>query len=248
MSIADRIQQKLQERGLKQADIARATQKSTAAVTKWISGLNEPKTESLMLIAELLQVSPEWLRTGNNGIIINGNNANSGLQIGHQSNFAPLSTPVVEWDDDTAVDDDETEIDFYKDMEFACGTGLVAVNNNTTRKLRMGKITLKNLGIEPVNAFAAIAKDDSMTPYIQDGDTIFVDKGRTQIKDGRIFAIRFGDLYFCKRLYRLPNGAVRIVSDNSDEFPEMTATRENIQNGDFEVIGWIWSVSRLERW
>ncbi|RKM33601.1 helix-turn-helix transcriptional regulator, partial [Moraxella catarrhalis] len=117
-----------------------------------------------------------------------------------------------------------------------------------TRKLRMGKRTLSNLGVMPENAFAVTARDDSMMPYVQDGDTIYIDKGRKEIKDGRIFAIRFGELCLCKRLYRLPDGGVRIVSDNSDEFPEQVATKQQISDGEFEVIGWVWSVSRLERW
>lgn len=249
-NIQDRIQLALNKKGLSWAKAATSIGLSPQAPSKWKKG--QISRDNLEKLAVLTGVDLAWLISGNanNGIIVNGNNTvdKGSVQIGQQSNFIPLSTPVVEWDDNTVVDDDELEIDFYKDMGFACGTGLLAVDNITTRKLRMGRLTLKNLGIEQVNAFAAMAKDDSMTPYIQDGDTIFVDKGRTQIKDGRIFAIRFGDLYFCKRLYRMPDGSVRIVSDNSDEFPEMVATPENIKNGDFEVIGWIWSVSRLERW
>ncbi|MDO4896362.1 MAG: LexA family transcriptional regulator [Moraxella sp.] len=60
----DRIQRKLDEKRLRQADIARATGKSTAAVTKWLSGQNIPKADSLVKIANLLGVTPEWLATG----------------------------------------------------------------------------------------------------------------------------------------------------------------------------------------
>ncbi|OPH36272.1 LexA family protein [Moraxella equi] len=64
MMIHDRIQQKLDEKNLKQADIARATGKSTAAVAKWLSGQNVPKTDSLVKIAQLFGVTPNWLATG----------------------------------------------------------------------------------------------------------------------------------------------------------------------------------------
>ncbi|MDE4520170.1 S24 family peptidase, partial [Moraxella catarrhalis] len=158
-------------------------------------------------------------------------------------------TPITEWDDSTPLDDDEAEIPFYKDIAFACGHG--AVNGDAPlegRKLRMGRRTLSNLGVMPINAYAVTACDDSMTPYVQDGDTIYIDKGRKEVKDGRIFAIRFGELCLCKRLYRLPDGGVRIVSDNAAEFPEQVATKQQISDGEFEVLGWVWSVSRLERW
>ena len=107
-------------------------------------------------------------------------------------------------------------------------------------------MTLNKLGVYKDKTFAATTDDDSMLPTIQDGDTIFVDENRTRIKDGKIFAIEHGGLFYCKRLYNLPNGGVRVVSDNSDEFPEYTLTRE--QMTDFKVIGWVYSISRLERW
>ncbi|AKG19267.1 hypothetical protein AAX09_07645 [Moraxella bovoculi] len=64
MMIHERIQQKLDDKGLRQADIARATGKSTAAVAKWLSGQNVPKTDSLVKIAQLFGVTPNWLATG----------------------------------------------------------------------------------------------------------------------------------------------------------------------------------------
>ncbi|ADG61203.1 S24 family peptidase [Moraxella catarrhalis] len=166
-----------------------------------------------------------------------------------QSNINPDFESITEWDNGAPLDDDEAEIPFYKDIAFACGHG--AVNGDAPlegRKLRMGRRTLSNLGVMPINAYAVTACDDSMTPYVQDGDTIYIDKGRKEVKDGRIFAIRFGELCLCKRLYRLPDGGVRIVSDNAAEFPEQVATKQQISDGEFEVIGWVWSVSRLERW
>lgn len=66
----ERIRQKLDELDLKQADIARATKKSTPAVTKWLSGENLPKTNSLIAIAELLGVTQQWLLTGENGELL----------------------------------------------------------------------------------------------------------------------------------------------------------------------------------
>lgn len=113
MMLHDRIQEKLKEKGLKQADIARATGKSTVAVSKWLSGQNTPKTESLVKIAKMLGVTPTWLATGqgemitNNGISVGGNNINNGSQIKIQTNFGydnahsmprqQKKAPVINW-------------------------------------------------------------------------------------------------------------------------------------------------------
>ena len=205
-------------------------------IRRYSKGQAKPRNDKMKLLAQCLGVPITWLDYGEGEMTKNNDKL----------------TPITEWDDSTPLDDDdddEAEIPFYKDIAFACGYG--AVNDDVThetRKLRMGKRTLSNLGVMSENAFAVTARDDSMTPYVQDGDTIYIDKGRKEIKDGRIFAIRFGELCLCKRLYRLPDGGVRIVSDNAAEFPEQVATKQQVIDGEFEVIGWVWSVSRLERW
>lgn len=156
---------------------------------------------------------------------------------------------IDDWDSNTPLDDDEVEIPFFKDFSFACGSGSISeAMANETRKLRMAKSTLRNLTVEKNNAIAATAAGDSMNPTIKDGDTIYMDLGRKTIKDGKIFAVCIGGLFYCKRLYNLPFGGVRIVSDNSDEFPEIQLTADQIKEQDFQITGWVWQIATLERW
>lgn len=161
----------------------------------------------------------------------------------------PNLTKIDEWDSNTPLDEDEVEIPFFKDFSFACGSGSISeAMANETRKLRMAKSTLRNLTVEKNNAIAATASGDSMSPTIKDGDTIYVDLGRKTIKDGKIFAVCIGGLFYCKRLYNLPFGGVRVVSDNSDEFPEIQLTADQIKEQDFQITGWVWQIATLERW
>ncbi|MBU3845927.1 MAG: helix-turn-helix domain-containing protein [Candidatus Acinetobacter avistercoris] len=161
----------------------------------------------------------------------------------------PNLIKIDDWDSNTPLDDDEVEIPFFKDFSFACGSGSISeAMANETRKLRMAKSTLRNLTVEKNNAIAATASGDSMSPTIKDGDTIYVDLGRKTIKDGKIFAVCIGGLFYCKRLYNLPFGGVRIVSDNSDEFPEIQLTADQIKEQDFQITGWVWQIATLERW
>ncbi len=162
------------------------------------------------------------------------------------SNFRPIS----EWDEDTPLDGDEVEIPYYKTLAFACGHGNenLITEDEELRKLRMSRFTLQRLGIYRDNTFSATADGDSMSPTINDGNTIFVDKGRTTIKDGKIFAVSYGGLHYCKRLYNLPNGGIRVVSDNKEEFPEFELTKKEIEEQEFVIIGWIYHWSNTERW
>ena len=230
MQVADRINQKMTEHSLSQADLIRGTGAGRATVSGWVNGTNNPSAKHLNNLAKTLKTTTSWLLTG---IADMGQNLQS----------------VEVWDDNTPLDDDEVEIPFFKDFSFACGSGSISeAIANETRKLRMSKATLRNLTIAKDNAVAATASGDSMSPTIKDGDTIHIDLGRKNIKDGKIFAVCIGGLFYCKRLYNLPFGGVRIVSDNSDEFPEIQLTAEQIKEQDFQITGWVWQIATLERW
>ena len=225
---SDRIAQRMKELGLQHKDLVAATGASKGTVTNWINGVNNPTGKRLVQLAQVLKTTSSWLLTGNST---------------HEF------TQVEPWDSNTPLDDDEIEIPFFKDFSFACGGGSIGeAIANETRKLRMSKATLRNLSITKENAVAATAIGDSMSPTIKDGDTIHVDLGRKNIKDGKIFAICLGGLFYCKRLYNLPLGGVRIVSDNSVEFPEIQLSAQEIIDQQLEVIGWVWQISSLESW
>ena len=225
---SDRISQRMKDLGLQHKDLVAATGASKGTVTNWINGVNNPTGNRLVQLAQALKTTSSWLLTGNS---------------------TPEFTQVEPWDSNTPLDDDEVEIPFFKDFSFACGSG--SINDfivNEKRKLRMSKSTLRNLSITKDNAVAATASGDSMSPTIQDGDPIHIDLGRKDIKDGRIFVICLGGLNYAKRLYNLPFGGVRIVSDNSEEYPEINLTAEEKETQQFQVIGWVWQIARIERW
>lgn len=225
---SDRISQRMKELGLQHKDLVVATGASKGTVTNWINGVNNPTGKRLVQLAQALKTTSSWLLTGNS---------------------TPEFMQVEPWDSSTPLDDDEIEIPFFKDFSFACGGGSIGeAIANEIRKLRMSKATLRNLSITKENAVAATAIGDSMSPTIKDGDTIHVDLGRKNIKDGKIFAICLGGLFYCKRLYNLPLGGVRIVSDNSVEFPEMHLSAQEIVDQQLEIIGWVWQISSLESW
>ena len=224
---ADRISERMIELGLQHKDLVVLSGASKGTVTNWISGVNEPTGKRLIALADALKTTPDYLLTGKETQFIR----------------------VQGWDDSTPLDDDEVEIPFFKDFSFACGSG--SINDTIThekRRLRMSKATLKGLSIDKGNAVAATASGDSMSPTINDGDTIHIDLGRKTIKDGKIFAVSFGGLQYAKRLYNLPFGGVRIVSDNEDEFEEIRMTADEAKMQEFQIIGWIWQIAKLEKW
>lgn len=210
-----------------QADVASAIQITQSAYSQLETGRVDSSSH-LPAIAKYLGVDAYWLQTG------------------IESNAL---TVIETWDSNTPLGDDEVEIPYFEDFSFACGSGSIGeALESETNKLRMSKSILRNLTIDKKNAVATRASGDSMNPTIKDGDTIHIDLGRKTIKDGKIFAICHGDLFYAKRLYNLPLGGVRIVSDNSNEFPEMRITAQEVIDQKFEIVGWIWQISSIESW
>lgn len=230
MEVADRIVIKMNEHNLTQADLIRGTGAGRATVSGWVNGTNKPSAKHLDALVKTLHTTVGWLLTGAKDV---GQN----VQV------------VKTWDANTPLDDDEVEIPYFEDFSFACGSGSVGeALESETGKLRISKSILRHLTIDKKNAVATRASGDSMNPTIKDGDTIHIDMGRKTIKDGKIFAICHGDLFYAKRLYNLPLGGVRIVSDNSAEFPEMRITAQEVIDQKFEIVGWIWQIASIESW
>lgn len=78
--------------------------------------------------------------------------------------------------------------------------------------------------LKPKKLASMIADGDSMEERIHDGDALVVDTSQTNVVDGKVYALWYEGGERVKRLYRLPGGGLRIVSDNQKYQPiELTA-------------------------
>ncbi|MBC7752474.1 MAG: helix-turn-helix transcriptional regulator [Candidatus Saccharibacteria bacterium] len=229
LTLKDRLRFARQEAKKTQSAVAGAVKMTQSNYSQLETG-SALKSVFLPAIANYLGVDALWLESG-------------------EESRAAQFIQVDAWDSNTPLDDDEVEIPFYKDFHLACGSGAIGeAMDSETRRLRMSKVSLKINGIETKNACAMTASGDSMTPIINDKDTIYVDRGRKKVKDGKIFALCHGGLFKVKYLYNLPNGGLRIVSANAGEFPEERLTAQEIIDQDFIIEGWVFSWQTMVSW
>ncbi|MCE6007606.1 LexA family protein [Acinetobacter soli] len=161
MFMHERIQQKLEEKNLKQADIARATGKSTAAVTKWLKGDNIPKAENLKAIAKLLDVSDEWLLTGRGD-----GHAPKKIDLG-ESNVTFVNTPLI-----------QVPLLDYVQAGLFHEVGYDGINP-------LGASWTTYEGARPECVFSLKVEGLSMAPEFMPGDEIIVD-GSLEAKPGSL--------------------------------------------------------------
>lgn len=64
MDMSDRIQLRMREQGFKAVDVVSRTGLSKGTISQWINGHTKPRGDNLLLLANALNASPEWLQFG----------------------------------------------------------------------------------------------------------------------------------------------------------------------------------------
>ncbi|ELS7774916.1 helix-turn-helix transcriptional regulator [Escherichia coli] len=237
-TFSERLNQAMREKGMTQNALAEAVGMAQPSVWKLVSGGAKGSRKTVQ-IAHALGVRPEWLSDGVGPMKLEDKEPS----IPTEDNWVTLET----WDRSTPVKDDEVEVPFLKDIEFACGNGRVQDEDHNGFKLRFSKATLRRVGAnsDGSGVICFPVTGDSMEPVIPDGTTIAVDTNNKRIVDGKLYAIAQpggGDekLKRIKQLYRKPGGKLVIRSYNNDVYPDEEADTDSV-----EIIGKVFWYSVL---
>ena len=102
---------------------------------------------------------------------------------------------------------------------------IVVVNQST-----LGEMRLSGTGHGIV---AVYADGESMEPTIPPKSVVFVDRHQKDLRDG-VYLVRLEDMIYVKRLQRLPDHKLKVISDN----PIYGTFDVDLKNGDdFEILG-----------
>ncbi|MBA7877235.1 MULTISPECIES: XRE family transcriptional regulator [unclassified Citrobacter] len=235
-TFAERLNAAMTAAGVSQGQLAEMVGISQPAIQKMTSGKTNG-SRKMVELANALKVRPEWLSSGIGDMR---------YEVNKDSSIPPESEwgSVDAWDKNTPLPDDEVEVPFLKDIEFACGDGRVHSEDHNGFKLRFSKATLRRVGAnsDGSGVLCFPATGDSMEPVIPDGTTVAVDTNNKRIVDGKLYAIAQpggGDdkLKRIKQLYRNPGGMLTIRSFNRED--------ETANESDVEIIGRVFWYSVL---
>ena len=207
---------------------------SEPGVWKWLNASAIPDQTNILALSRWLNVRPEWLEYGRNEV---SNDKARESTIPPESEWGTVEV----WDSKTPLRDDEVEVPFLKDIEFACGDGSYNEDDYNGFKLRFSKSTLRRIGAntDGRGILCFPARGNSMEPNIPDGTTVAVNTEDKKIVDGKMYAISEDGWKRIKLLYRTGPETVSIRSYNSAEHPP-----EEKPLGNIEIIGRVfwWSV------
>lgn len=111
----------------------------------------------------------------------------------------------------------------------AGGGSFVLSENTTGRYYAFRKHFLAAIASSPKNLILMKVTGDSMEPKIEDGDTVMIDIGKRQLKNGAIYALGYDDIIVIKELEKLPGGRALVISKNRKMYPPYEADIRQIR-------------------
>jgi phage repressor protein C with HTH and peptisase S24 domain len=190
-------------------------------------------------VAMRLSVNREWLKTGE------GQKDAKHLRVADESGniFDAQAIRGVY----TVIEPTDIDLPFFKEVPTAADATKTHVIEDREESIRLPRSHLDSLEINHTDAICARMVGNSMAEKIEEGSTVAIDRGLTQIVDGQIYAIEHDGMLRIKYLHRIPGNALRMRSHNSAEYPDEILRREQIEEQNFRVLGWVFWWSTLNK-
>lgn len=119
--------------------------------------------------------------------------------------------------DESDLDEDDIMINLY-DVELSAGNGSeIPEFIETKKQLSFSLDWIQRKGFIPRDLKLMKVRGDSMNTVLNDGDMVLINTSRTDIIDGKIYAIGVGGEAKIKRLKRSFDGGLVIMSDNPSD-------------------------------
>jgi phage repressor protein C with HTH and peptisase S24 domain len=233
ISSGDRFRALLKEANIRSVDFAKLYGVKSQHVNNWFNrGIPAGRIHN---IARMLTVSPEWLACGEG--------PKTPLGLGPGITYDAAETQGVYSVPETL----DIELPFHKEAPIAPGETTTHIIEDPDQSIRLPRSHLESLEINPKDAICITMVGDSMAERIEDGSTVAIDRGLTQIVDGQIYALEHDGMLRIKYLHRIPGNRLRLRSHNSAAYPDEVFSAEQIDAQNIRVIGWVFWWSTLSK-
>lgn len=224
-----RLKQLRKEQKLTQQQLADKVGVSKTSVIYWEKDENIPKHESLMLLSNALNCTPEWLLTG-------GEKSSSTSPTKDEAYITPLEFRSSYENKNTI------SIPVHKNVKASCGDGVANFLEEITGYVEIDPNFLKMLGIQakPERLRVIYSIDYSMWPTVVPDSPLFVDitpVDTSLLVNGDVYIFLHNNFLRMKRIF-ISYGdekTVRLQSDNPDKkkYPDEIITKEQLNELSF---------------
>ncbi|WP_085299277.1 LexA family transcriptional regulator [Cognaticolwellia mytili] len=119
-------------------------------------------------------------------------------------------------------------------VQVSAGHGAINSDEQPTRYLAFRHKWLKYRGFNEKDLVVVFAKGDSMEPTISNNNSLLIMTKIDNIQDGSIYVIRQDDTLLVKRVQRLLDGNLKLISDNMAYEP-MVLSKDSFES--LDVVG-----------
>lgn len=222
-SVAIRITQAIAQSGKTSAELAAECDVTPQAVNSWKKTGRISKGQ-LSRLAELTGKSVDWLIRGAEEPTTSG----GGLIIS--------ARPITVYTNLDELPPESTVLVKRIDVALSAGKGRQSWHIEEKEPLPFQADYIRRLDAKPKNLVAVKVNGDSMEPRLFDDDTVLVDSADKRIPaNGGVFALVYAGEMLVKRLRQLPNGDLKIISDNAERYEAITVSADDVEH--IHVVG-----------
>lgn len=144
--------------------------------------------------------------------------------------------PIVTYESLEELPKESTVLVTRIDVELSAGNGKETWHIEEKEPLPFQADYIRRLDAKPKNLVAVKVHGDSMEPRLFDDDTVIVDGADKRVPaNGGVFALVYAGELLVKRLFRLPDGGLKVVSDNLSRYEPITVQPDQVEH--ISVIG-----------
>lgn len=132
---------------------------------------------------------------------------------------------------------DCTDVPVKGDVTASMGYGVTVYEESQTGTYSISNKLAKDIGINLSHSEMIFASGDSMEPTIIGGDSLLIDKSKTEVYDGKIYCVRIDGQIYAKRLQKIPPSKIKVISDNKDKYDAFYVDFSKVIDFDFAILG-----------
>ncbi|GAA0809623.1 LexA family transcriptional regulator [Cupriavidus gilardii] len=231
-------------------EVARVLNQSQQTINNWERrGISQ---RGMLKAQAEIGCSATWLQTGTPPMVA-VKLPNGAIQIEETLNensvalaYNPLPSPttlagvvvrpIVTYESLEELPKESTVLVTRIDVELSAGSGREAWHIEEREPLPFQADYIRRLDAKPKNLVAVKVNGDSMEPRLFHDDTVIVDRADTRVPaNGGVFALVYAGELLVKRLFRLPDGGLRVVSDNHERYEPIMVAPEHTEH--ISIIG-----------
>lgn len=219
MELKDRLKRARKNAGLTQKDVEKNIPNMKQSTYSELERGLSKSTSRIVELANLFKVSTEWLANGTGEMV--GNLANEYLVVGDDGRASRDSNDYV-------------MIDQY-DVAGSCGNGALTGDVTIKGGLVFKRDWINSIGANANDLATIYAQGDSMSPTIEDGQVLLIDKSAIQPQSTKIYIICIDGQLYIKRLINMYDKWI-MRSDNPDKssYPDIEIKASTMSTVDIQ--------------